>query len=160
MNYIDELIRSIADSDVYSFDEIFDSLRKDDIETELSDIARLCEILTNRTPEWMFPHQFVKIEKMIVMLVEKHGYEIGSDILLEQLNTMFQKQPEHAIEIINLFVPQFKNEDKMNEFVTAYNKVDDNLKIKIKEVYYETKKINIRVEIINQILNKIDNVKW
>lgn len=159
MDYIDKLIKSINEWEIEEFDKIYYNFRENKIDGQLLDIARLCEILSNRDPDWMLPHQFLKIERMIVMLVEKHGYELGFEVLLKQLNLMFQKHPEHAKEILKMFIQEFQDEDKVIKFVDEFSKIDNNLQTKVKEVYYEAKKRSIHFEIIEVILNRLENIE-
>lgn len=159
MDYIDKLIKSINEWEIEEFDKIYYNFRENKIDSQLLDIARLCEILSNRNPDWMLPHQFLKIEKMIVMLVDKHGYDLGFEVLLKQLNLMFQKHPVHAKEILKMFIPEFQDKDKVIKFADEFSKIDNNLQTKVKEVYYEAKKRSIHVEIIDVILNRLECIE-
>ncbi len=155
MDYIDKLKISIKEWDIENFDKIYDSYIDNDINCKLSDITRLSEILSNRDPKWIQPHQFMKIEEMIILTTEKFMNDEGFYVLLASLELMFDKQEQHAEEILKMLLFEFENKAYFGAFLKSFMKLPIELQNKIKNVYKKTKELDNYSELAVIVLNNI-----
>lgn len=136
MYYVDELKEALKTIDFERFETVYIKFREGEIETKIEDIPALCDILTYKDPKWdMEPHQEQKMYEMILITADEHGYSNSLYTVLMQLDDMIDKQKDDAIWILKILSVDLENEENMNAFLSAFDKLDIDLQSKIRDIY-------------------------
>lgn len=158
MYYVDELKEALKTIDFERFETVYIKFREGEIETKIEDIPPLCDILTYKDPEWdMEPHQEQKMYKMILITADEHGYSNSLYTVLMQLDDMIDRQKEDAIWILKILSVDLENEENMNAFLSAFDKLDIDLQSKIRDIYKDISNSDYEnyIGCANNILDRI-----
>lgn len=109
--------QSLEDLDFEGFDDIFLQVESDYATFNKKDIIPLCKIIAipymSKPYEYMEPHQYLKVEKMILFTLKNNKLEEGFDELSKGLEEIIKTNYFEASQLIKLTMNSFSKEDNI-----------------------------------------------
>lgn len=106
---INLVYRTLEEVDFEGFDDLFSLVERRKAVFALNDIVLLCEILAEQL-EYMEPHQFAKIQEMILFTAEAYDQEKSFMEMAKGLVKSIDKNPFESSQLIRMTMNSFCEE--------------------------------------------------